>query len=336
MSRSIDQIKIPGIKFFVRPADICLSMKEFAGSTCLGNECNGRNLLIRSESADLNRLTAMVGRVFNVPVAYAAMLGHRDRVMCRFGSGSTYWKDLKTLPLAAYLASPRVIQEIPADLPEGANLGDLRFAATAPINTLCGRHLGVLVIADRVARPEFCAQDLGTLVEMSSIIAHRIEMQIIAAQGLESNLRYGEAEQRFRNLANLTQTLIACNDAAGYWDFVNDAWLEFTKGCRPNEPDDGWQLMHPRHRARVLNAYLGALQLPKLFTIEAPLLRHDGIYRWMKGNAIPRFLRDGALVGFTLCLTDVADYHDEAPAPEATAPEAMERCPVEAETHSAA
>src|ERR1700743_1051273 len=119
-------------------------MKEFPGPSCLGNECTRRNVFLRSEIADLNRLAALIGRLFNVPVAYAAMLGHRDRVMCRIGSGSSYWGNLKPLPPAPYLSVPRVIHEIPGALPQGVDLGDLRFAATAPIKTLCGHHLGVL------------------------------------------------------------------------------------------------------------------------------------------------------------------------------------------------
>jgi PAS domain S-box-containing protein len=286
-------------------------MKEFTGSTCLGNECNGRNVLARSESVDLNRLTGMVGRLFKVPVAYAAMLGHRDRVMCRFGSGSTYWKDLKTLPVDAYLVSPMVIQRVPADVPAGADLGDLRFAATAPIKTLCGQDLGALVIADRVERPEFSAQDLETLVELAAVVADRIEMRMIASQAFEMRMRYGEAEERFRALANRSEMLISCDDAGGCWDFVNDTWLKFTGRCRPQEPDEGWQPMHPRFRARVLNDYLLASQTRTPFSLEVPMLRHDGVYRWMKGNATPRFLRDGAFIGFTFHLAAVGDYHDE-------------------------
>jgi PAS domain S-box-containing protein len=280
---------------------------------------------MRSESADLARLAAFVGRLFQVPVAYAAMLGHRDRVMCRIGSGSTHWKDFKTLPVGPYLESPMVIQELPAGLPEGADLGDLRFAATAPIDTLCGQHLGVLVIADPVARPEFSELDLETLVELAAVIADRIEMRMIATQAMDSKMRYGEAEQRFRAMANGAQTLIACDEADGSSEFVNDSWLRFSGRHRENELGDGWQqLMHPQHRARVLDVYVQALQARQPFTVEVPLRRHDGVFRWMRGNGTPRFLQDGTFAGFTLCLTDISDYS------EAAGGSAVEGCAVEA------
>ena len=193
-------------------------MQRSADSTCLGNGCDGRRILNRSESADLNNLVGLVGRIFHVPVSYVAMLGHPDRVMCRIGSGSADWPNLKTLPLTPYLASPMVIKDVPAGVPEGAHLGDLQFAATAPIDTFCGQHLGLLVIADRVARPDFCAQDLENLVEMADVVAARIEMRMIASQALQSKLRCGDAEQRFRTLANGEPGLIACNEPDGSWE----------------------------------------------------------------------------------------------------------------------
>jgi len=287
-------------------------MKGSGDSTCLGNGCSGRRVLLRSESADLNRLAGLAGRLFQVPVAYAAMLGHHDRVMCRIGSGSLHWKDFRTLPVGPYLESPMVIRDLPAGLPEGADLGDLRFAATAPIDTLCGEHLGVLVIADPVARPEFSGQDLETLVELATVIADRIEMRMIASQALESEMRLEEAEGRFRAMANGAETLIACNEADGSWEFVNDAWLKFTGRHRQLELGDGWQqLMHPRHRAGVLNVYVQALQARQRFTVDVALRRHDGVFRWMRGSGTPRFLKDGSFAGFTLCLADRSDYVEE-------------------------
>lgn len=287
----------------------------------MGNGCDGRNVLIRSESADLNRLAGLVGRVFQVSVAYAAMLGHRDRVMCRIGSGSAHWRDFRTLPVGPYLEKPMVIEDLPAGLPEGADLGDLRFAATAPIDTLCGEHLGVLVIADPVARPEFSAQGLETLVELAAVIADRIEMRMIAARAWDSKMRYEEAEQRFRTMANGADALIACDEADGSSEFVNDAWLKFSGRPRQSELGDGWQqLMHPRHRTRVLNDYVQALQSRQQFTMDVPLRRHDGVFRWMRGSGTPRLLKDGTFAGFTLCLTDMSDYNEAAEETDVKAP----------------
>ena len=45
--------------------------------------------------------------------------------------------------------------------------------------------------------------------------------------------------------------------------------------------------------------------------MDLPLLRHDGAHRWMRGNVVPRYLKDSTFAGFTVCLTDTSDYVEE-------------------------
>jgi PAS domain S-box-containing protein len=274
----------------------------------LGKRCNGQNVLSRPESADLRRLIGLAGRIFQVPVAYAAMLGHHDRVMSRIGSGQAYWKYLMTFPLRQVLASPLVVRDVRDGLPEGTDLGDLQFAASAPINTPCAQNFGALVIADLLPRPEFSDPDLETLVNLASAVANQIELRVIASQLMESELERDEAEERFRKMANSASTLIACNEADGSCEFVNDAWLRFTGRHIQNELGDGWQqVMHPRYMESALNLYFQALQTRQSFTMEVPLRDRFGVFRWMRGIGTPR-LRKDSFAGFIICLTEVSDY----------------------------
>jgi PAS domain S-box-containing protein len=251
--------------------------------------------------------------VFRVPVAYAAMLGHRDQVMSRIGSGEEYWKYLKTYPLGLYLTAPVVVRDVREGLPEGTDLGDVCFLSAAPIRTLCGESVGVLVIADTVPRPEFSTADLETLTELASVLADKIELGMIAAQSVESELQRGEAEDRFRCVANCVPELVACNRSDGSCEFVNAAWLEFTGRHQQDELGDGWQAaIHPRYREQVLNLYWQALQAHRPFIIEAPLCRRDGGFRWASGSGVPRFRKDGSFAGFLVSLTDVSDYVETA------------------------
>jgi PAS domain S-box-containing protein len=261
----------------------------------------------------LRRLTGLVGHVFHAPVAYAAMLGHGDRVMSRIGSGEEYWKNPRPYPLGRVLASPVVVRDTREGLPDGTDLGDLIFFAAAPMVTACGQRLGVLVIADRVARLEFSGDELESLVELANLLAGRIEIRMIASQSVASELRCGEAEERFREVANSAPALIACNGADGACEFVNAAWLEFTGRHKQDELGDGWQqAIHQRHRERVVNLYWAALQAHRPFMVELPLCRHDGVFRWMRGSGIPRFLKDGSFAGFLARLTDLSDFNDTA------------------------
>jgi PAS domain S-box-containing protein len=288
-------------------------MKGSANSTCLGDGCCGRNVLARSESDDLRGLVKLVDKIFQTPVAYAAMLGHRDRVMSRVGSGEKHWKYMKTFPLSRAVVSPVLVRDVRAELPPDADVGELRFVASAPIRTLCGQSLGALVIADLVARPEFSDEDLKTLLSLAAVVTGIIEIRVIAAHSVESDLRYHEAETRFRAMAGAAPSLIACYEADGSCGFVNDRWLEFTGRRVDNELGDGWQqTLHHRHRERVLTAYWRSLQERLPFTLEVPMLRCDGGFRWMSGSATPRFLKDGTFAGFVLSLTDVSACRDEA------------------------
>jgi PAS domain S-box-containing protein len=237
------------------------------------------------------------------------MLGHHDRVMSRIGTGGAYWKYIKTLPVGPFTAAPVVIHDVRTGLPEGADLGALTFFASAPIHTLCGERVGVLVIADALARPEFSAQDLETLVDLAGAISVTMEVRMIASQSLDSRLRYAEAEQRFRDVANSTPALIACNDADGSCGFVNDSWLEFTGRSIKDELGDGWQqTMHDLHRQSVLNLYWQGFQTRQPFAMEVPMRRHDGVFRWMQGTGTPRILNDRTLAGFLVRLTEVSDW----------------------------
>ena len=289
------------------------TMRASPDSTCLGIGCNGQHILIRPEGAELRRLTSLIERVFRVPIAYAAMLGHRDRVMSRIGSGDAYWNRLRTFPLGQALRAPVVVRDAHEGLPEGTDLGELRFAATVPLRTPCGQHLGVLVIADRMARPGFSQHDLETLVELASVVSSTIELRTVASRLMESQLLHEEAENRFRYIANCAPTLIACCEADGSCEFVNDAWLRFTGRHTLNELGDGWQrILHHGFRETVLNLYWQALQERQPFTLDVPLRRHDGVFRCARGSGTPRFLQDGTFAGFTLCLTDVSDYSEAA------------------------
>jgi len=130
-----------------------------------------QNLLDEPEQTGLLRLTKLVEHVFNVPIAYFALLGPNFQVVTRIGSGSAHWNSLKTYPLAAALASPTVWPDPSGAPAAGFICGDLRFAAAAPLRSSDGLELGLLVIADVRPRPEFSKKGLGILEELAGILA---------------------------------------------------------------------------------------------------------------------------------------------------------------------
>ena len=307
-------------------------MRASPNSTCLGSDCGGRNLLNRPEGADIRRLTTLVGRIFGVPVAYAAMLGHRDEVMSRIGTGPEYGQYLRTFPLTRLLEAPVVIRDAREGLPLGSDFGDIRFFASAPIGTLCGQDLGVLVIADLIPRPAFSRSDLDTLADLASVLAGQLEMRMIASQCVDSRMRNEEAEDRFHWAATLSSTLMACSEDDGACSFVNQTWLAFSGRTLPQELRDGWQsLLHPDHAEAFLTHYWDAFHARQPFALTVPLRRYDGDFRWMRAAATPRLLKDGTFTGFALSFTDLSSHSD---APAQSCPEALHSEAPHSEAHA--
>src|ERR1017187_6985570 len=268
-----------------------------------------QNILDAPEHPDLRRLTALVERLFQVPVAYMALLGANWNVVARIGNGTEYGYCLGSLRLDNLLGEAQLIRDSASDLPPGTDFADLRFAASAPLRSSSGMQIGVLVIADRAPRPDFSQTDARTLADLAGVLAGKMELRMIASMALESELSLRETEQRFRGIANCAPVPLLYSRADGACLFVNQTWLDFSGRKLEEELASGWaELIHPDHRGRVLEEYWKALETLRPFSAEAPFRRHDGQYRWMLEKGAPRYRDDGSFAGYVGCLLDITDY----------------------------
>jgi hypothetical protein len=159
------------------------------------------SILDEPEDVSLLRMAKLVENLFRVPVAYMALLGVKSTVVTRVGSGSEYWKYLKTYPLDLAIARPKVWPDPSGANAEGFICGDVRFSAAAPLRSSTGLALGLLVIADVRSRPDFSPKELDTLAELADVLARKMELRMMASLVRESELMLKEAECRFRNIA---------------------------------------------------------------------------------------------------------------------------------------
>jgi PAS domain S-box-containing protein len=272
-----------------------------------------QNLIEVPEHADLLRLTKLVEHLFHVPVAYMAFLGADLKVVTRVGSGSQYWEYLKTYPPDTALANPVLWPDpggdgVDRDGVDPLNCGDLRFIVSVPLRSGDGLDLGMLVIGDVQPRPGFSGQDHETLAELAAVLAGKMELRIMAAQAREAELLVTEAERRFRQIANAAPVLIVCSSADGANSFVNKAWTEFTGRSVEDELGERFEeVFHPDHRQAVMQTYWEAFDGRKPLSMQFPMRRHDGEYRWMHARGMPRFLSDGKYAGHIGCLFDITD-----------------------------
>lgn len=269
------------------------------------------NILELPERPDLLRMTALVEHLFSMPVACLALVDHTGKIATRIGSDLEHWEFLKTYAICMMIEAPGIAQRVLFGIPAGMDLGDIQFAASAPLITSSETSLGMLVIADLQARPDFSEKDARALSELARMLAGKMELRMIASHALESELAMRESERRFRAIANTAPVMIVYGGADGACSFVNKTWLDFTGRSMEEELGDGWaDCIHPDSREMVYELYWRALQIREAFTVEFSMARHDGACRWMLAQAVPRFLDDGMFAGFVGTLVDITDYHN--------------------------
>jgi PAS domain S-box-containing protein len=275
-----------------------------------------QNILATPEHPDLSSLTNLVSHLFGVPVAYMALLGIGDTVVARIGVGVEYARCLGSWKLDRLLVAPQLVRDAAAELPEGTELSDLRFAASALLRSSTGLQFGLLVIADRKPRPDFSDRDFSALAEIAGVFSGRMELRLIASMALESELSQNESHEKHHVLANCAPVPLIYRGADGQCRFVNQAWLEFSGRSWEQEMEAGWTtLIHPDYRTSVTEEYWRSFEAVRPFVAEAPLLRHDGQYRWMLSKGAPKFRPDGSFDGYVGVLIDIADYRGAEEAP---------------------
>src|SRR5579864_1425198 len=164
-----------------------------------------QSILDEPEQVVLRRLVTLVEQLFRVPVAYVGLLGLETEIVTRIGSGVEEYGNY--LPLTKVLREPFLLRDATAGVPNGCHLGNLRFVAAVPLRSSHGMDLGLLVIADREPRPDFSEQDVQALKELAAVFAGKMELRVIASEALQSELALGEAERRFRSIANTVPVL---------------------------------------------------------------------------------------------------------------------------------
>ncbi len=124
-----------------------------------------------------------------------------------------------------------------------------------------------------------------------------------------------ESEQRFRVLADSAPVLVWMSDVDAKCDYFNTEWLRFTGRGLERELESGWtEGIHREDVQGYLDAYRDAFSARRALTAEFRLRRHDGQYRWVLNNGVPRFTETGAFAGFIWSCVDISDQKEAAAA----------------------
>jgi len=115
-----------------------------------------------------------------------------------------------------------------------------------------------------------------------------------------------QVEEQFKIMADSAPVLIWISGVDKFCYFFNAGWLRFTGRTMEQEYGNGWaEGVHPDDFARCLEIYITNFDARKEFKMEYRLRRHDGQYRWLVDNGVPRYLADGTFAGFIGSCMDI-------------------------------
>jgi PAS domain S-box-containing protein len=177
----------------------------------------------------------------------------------------------------------------------------LRERTLAPMHNsavLVGKH-GLQIPIDDSAAPI-----LNTERELLGVVL--VFRDISERKRSQEALRL--SEERFRMMADTAPVMMWLSDESGAVNFVNRSWLVFSG--RDAKDLSGWkwlELVGEEARQEVQSAYGRALERREMFSLECPLRRADGEYRWVLLNGAPRHAESGRFVGMTGTCTDITE-----------------------------
>ena len=141
----------------------------------------------------------------------------------------------------------------------------------------------------------------GKIVGISKIVR-----DITEQKHSEQSLR--ESEERFRRVANSAPVLIWMSGPDKLCTYFNETWLAFTGRSLQQELGNGWaEGVHPDDLAGCWKTYETEFDKRARFQMEYRLRRHDGEYRWIFDQGVPRFNSDGSFAGYIGSCTDITE-----------------------------
>ena len=120
-----------------------------------------------------------------------------------------------------------------------------------------------------------------------------------------------ESELRFAAMADAAPVLIWTAGLDQGCNYFNRGWLDFTGRTLAQEMGHGWaEGVHPKDLTRCLEVYVQHFDARRPFRMEYRLRRHDGRYRWILDNGIPRYQADGSFAGYIGSCIDITEKRE--------------------------
>ncbi|HEV7229077.1 sensor histidine kinase [Brevundimonas sp.] len=117
-----------------------------------------------------------------------------------------------------------------------------------------------------------------------------------------------ESEAKFRAIADSMPQMVWSTLPDGFHDYYNARWYEFTGVPDGSTDGEAWNgMFHPEDQDRAWARWRHSLETGEPYEIEYRLRRHDGVYRWTLGRAMPIRDEDGRITRWFGTCTDIDD-----------------------------
>jgi len=168
----------------------------------------------------------------------------------------------------------------------------------------------------------------GGPVRMIGVLTDNTEQHLA-----EETLR--ASEERFRIMADTAPVMIWMSGTDKLCTFFNKPWLDFTGRSLEAEFGNGWtEGIHPEDVEHCLQTYVACFEARRPFGMDYRLRRHDGQYRWIFDQGVPRFSSSGKFLGYIGSCVDVTERKQAEAEREKLAEEQAARAVAEAASRS--
>ena len=164
--------------------------------------------------------------------------------------------------------------------------------------------------AERAEQEAVRAEEEASRAEEESVRAEeeaaQAEEERIRAE--EQVGRLQESEGRFRTMADTAPVMIWVSDAERGMTFLSRGWLEYTGRTVAQELGEAWrELLHPADAERTLSGWAAAWDGRRPFSLEYRYRRRDGVFRWLRNDAVPRIDGNGQFLGYIGACVDLTE-----------------------------
>lgn len=128
---------------------------------------------------------------------------------------------------------------------------------------------------------------------------------------MNPNEKFMPVEQQFKAMVDKAPVMIWISGTDKQCDFFNQGWLDFTGRSLQQEIGVGWaESVHKEDVGKCMKIYNKAFDQQKDFKMEYRLRRHDGEYRWILDNGVPRFSSGGQFAGYVGSCIDITEIKE--------------------------